>query len=622
MSSKENEYKEMFLAEAQENYEELNNLFTKLEKDVENKKAVDAIFRITHTLKGNAMGMGFEDIAELGHVMEDVFSHVKNGVITLDSELFETLFKANDKLGALIEALKTDKKVSYKGVKAKLQVYVKNLMEIEKEKETQKEVSTENESSQTDSQVAEENKQEETESASEEDIRLDKKEQNQTEESLVDMEDSGASEVIDEGEGNEEEEMDENQPKIGFSDLVQIPVRKLDSLLNLVGELIIERDSLISQSIDTGRGVNDYARLQRITSDLQYGVMDVRLVQVGFLFNKFNRIIRDVANIEKKKVDLKLEGTENEIDRNVLKIMSDSLVHLVRNAVSHGIESPEERLKKGKPERGVVTLRASNEKDTVIIEVLDDGNGIDPEAIRKKAVEKGIADKAHAQKVSDKDAMMFIFEPGFSNAEKITEVSGRGVGMDVVKRATESIGGKIDVSSEIGKGSTISLSLPSSMAVKGALLFETARQEFAVPLTYTDGVVSIQPNEIHKVGNGLVAKYLDHTISIVFLKDLLEADSIDAIASENVMHRTFDQVKASEKLDVLVVSYRSMYVGLVVDKLIQQKEIVEKTLLSPLDNIDLVSGATILGNGNVCLVIDVTRIINLLFKIKNTQITN
>lgn len=622
MSSKENEYKEMFLAEAQENYEELNNLFTKLEKDVENKKAVDAIFRITHTLKGNAMGMGFEDIAELGHVMEDVFSHVKNGVITLDSELFETLFKANDKLGALIEALKTDKKVSYKGVKAKLQVYVKNLMEIEKEKETQKEVSTENESSQTDSQVAEENKQEETESASEEDIRLDKKEQNQTEESLVDMEDSGASEVIDEGEGNEEEEMDENQPKIGFSDLVQIPVRKLDSLLNLVGELIIERDSLISQSIDTGRGVNDYARLQRITSDLQYGVMDVRLVQVGFLFNKFNRIIRDVANIEKKKVDLKLEGTENEIDRNVLKIMSDSLVHLVRNAVSHGIESPEERLKKGKPERGVVTLRASNEKDTVIIEVLDDGNGIDPEAIRKKAVEKGIVDKAHAQKVSDKDAMMFIFEPGFSNAEKITEVSGRGVGMDVVKRATESIGGKIDVSSEIGKGSTISLSLPSSMAVKGALLFETARQEFAVPLTYTDGVVSIQPNEIHKVGNGLVAKYLDHTISIVFLKDLLEADSIDAIASENVMHRTFDQVKASEKLDVLVVSYRSMYVGLVVDKLIQQKEIVEKTLLSPLDNIDLVSGATILGNGNVCLVIDVTRIINLLFKIKNTQITN
>ena len=415
-------------------------------------------------------------------------------------------------------------------------------------------------------------------------------------------------------------ELDEEiHPKISFSDLVQIPVRKLDNLLNLVGELIIERDSLIALGIEKGHSSSEYARIQRITSDLQYGVMDVRLVQVGFLFNKFHRVIRDAAIIEGKKVNLILEGTEIEIDRNILKIMSDSLIHLIRNSVGHGIEMPENRKLAGKEEVGNVHLRARNEKDTVIIEISDDGNGIDANAIKRKAIEKKLITKEFADTLTKDEIIQIIFEPGFSNAEKITEVSGRGVGMDVVKRATESIGGKIQVHTQIGKGSIVTLSLPSSMAVKGALLFMLSEQEYAIALTYTEAVVSIKRSDLHKVSSGLIAKYLGKTISVIFLKDLFAMTSFDDLYKENALHKSYAKCEENAKLEVMVVSYNNKYYGLVVDKLLQQKEIVEKTLSRPIDTLDLFSGATILGNGNVCLVLDVAAITKACFKDKFIQ---
>ncbi|MDT8411790.1 MAG: chemotaxis protein CheA [Vicingaceae bacterium] len=605
MESKDEEYREMFLAEALENYEELNNLFTILEKNTADKKAVDAIFRITHTLKGNAMGMGFEEIADLGHVMEDIFSEVKEGNIVLDADLFNSLFKANDKLGELIQAINSGEKVRYKGIRTKLSVFLnKAKSEGLKEdqvsnKETQEVVLKTETESETEQNIQIENSEEETTITEEDTQEIDE----------VELEDSEALDVDD--------ELDENTPKISFSDLVQVPVRKLDDLMNLVGELIIERDSLVAKSVERGSGSSNFARLQRITSDLQYGVMDIRLIQIGFLFKKFNRIIRDVAVIENKNVDLKLEGTEIEIDRNILKIMSDSLVHLVRNSVSHGIESEEERVRKGKSKAGKVTLRAVNEKDTIIIEVNDDGNGIDHQKIAKKAIEKGIITEKYAKIASKEDLIMLIFEPGFSNAEKITEVSGRGVGMDVVKKATESIGGKIEVDSEVGKGSTIRLLLPSSMAVKGALLFELKKQTYAVALSYTEAVISLTKSDIHKISNGLMASYLGKTISVIFLNDLYEINGLSELVNEGSLHKTYDQLEDNHKLDVLVASYDNKYVGFVVDKLLQQKEIVEKTLESPIDRLEIISGATILGNGEVCLVLDIANIIKTIYKEKS-----
>ncbi|UKN01604.1 chemotaxis protein CheA [Paracrocinitomix mangrovi] len=600
------DYKEMFVAEALENYEELNKLFTVLEKNHADKKAINQIFRITHTLKGNAMGMGFEAIADLAHVMEDVFSEVKEGKISLDEDLFNNLFKANDKLGLLIDAINSEEKVNYKGIRTKLSVFLKNARD-EREEDNEEKV----ESVETETESEPQNESEELVETGEAEVKEVETEVSETQEEIE--EDAVQDINLEEAEQIE----DEDQPKIVFSDLVQVPVRKLDSLMNLVGELIIERDSLISKNAEHGFNSNMLARLQRITSDLQYGVMDVRLIQIGFLFNKFHRIIRDVANIEGKKVDLNLEGTEIEIDRNILKIMSDSLIHLVRNSVSHGIEKPADRKKLKKKERGQVTLRARNEKDTVIIDIIDDGAGIDYSTIGKKAVKMGIVSQEYINQASEDEIIMLIFEPGFSNADKITEVSGRGVGMDVVKKATESIGGNIKVKTEVGKGSTISLSLPSSMAVKGALLFELNNQEYAVALSYTEAVVSLTKKDIHKVSNGLMASYLGKTISIIFLNDLYNINNLSELSDEVNLHATFDQVTDDQKLDVLVASYGNKYVGFVVDKLLQQKEIVEKTLEPPLHDIDLVSGATILGNGNVCLVLDIANIIGTLFNDKN-----
>jgi two-component system chemotaxis sensor kinase CheA len=550
------------------------------------------------------MGMGFEDIAGLSHIMEDIFSEVKEGNLKLNKSIFDSLFKANDKLGALIDALKSGNKVSYKGIKTKLGVILRKSKENNQNKDKGSEPKTT-------AMEAKETVVESTEVKSNEEESKEVYEEEEVIGSNIDIELMEEEEEL-----KEVEEDNDSQPKIAFSDLVQVPIRKLDALMNQVGQLIIERDRLIAISDITsnGRSTSDFTSLQRITSDLQYSVMDVRLVQIGFLFNKFHRIVRDVASIESKDVNLVLKGTEIEIDRNILKIMSDSLVHLVRNAVSHGIEDYKLRKQRKKAAAGTITLNARNEKDNVIIEVSDDGNGIDTEIIRKKIVEKDLLNEDMAAQLTEGEVLLYIFEPGFSNAEKITEVSGRGVGMDVVKRAAETIGGQIAIETKVGKGSTIKLSLPSSMAVKGALLFILGRQEFAFALSYTEAVISLYKKDIHKINNGLMSKYLDKTISIVFLKDLLNISSLNEIANEGVFHNTYHEVAEDQKLDVIVVSHSDRFIGIVVDKLLQQKEIVEKALSRPLDSVKLLTGTTILGNGNVCLVVDVAAIAEILFK--------
>lgn len=587
MKSKESEYRELFQSEALENFEELNRLFTDLENDHNDIHAINSIFRIVHTLKGNAMGMGFNDIAALTHVMEDVMGAVQQGAMALNKDLFDSLFKANDKLGALIDALKTNEKVSYLGIKTKLFVL------LEKHAKTQETKA-------------------ETEPSSEETKPTDSApvEKTQVEESIpVPISEPTAPDTP-----YKSDKPQAVRSEITFTDVIQIPVKKMDELMTLVGQLIIERDRLITLNSTDGKRTTEFEGLQRITSDLQYGVMNARMVQVGFLFNKFHRIVRDVASIESKNVSLVLQGTECEIDRNILKIMSDAMIHLVRNAVSHGIEASSTRKQKGKPEKGTIILSSHYEKDNVVIEVADDGNGIDANIIRRKIVEKGLVSKELAQHLSDDEVIMYIFEPGFSNAEKITEISGRGVGMDVVKKAAESIGGQIGVDTEVGMGTTIRLILPSSMALKGALLFELDQQEYAVALSYTEAVISLYKSDIHRITDGLMAQYLEQTIPIVFLKDIMRLEHLADCQKDGVLHQSFESYPEDEKLDVIVLSYAGKLLGVVVDRLLQQKEIIEKSMVKPLEKTKMLSGTTILGNGKVCLVIDVTTISDLMFK--------
>jgi two-component system chemotaxis sensor kinase CheA len=570
MSTKEEEYRDIFLTEAIENYTEINRLLTVLEKNPTDIKSVHALFRITHTLKGNATGMGFDPIAEIGHVLEDLFGAVREGRIVISADMFASVYKAADVLGELIDAIKNPKEVKYRGIKTKLEVMLRNTL-------------------------------------------ADQSAGIPVQEAV--LPDSGrggsiAPELLDIL-GSEEDEEDK-EAKLSFSHLVQVPVQKLDNLLNLVGELVIERDRIIASG-QGGRNASEYSRLSRISSDLQYSVMDVRLVPVDFLFNKFHRIVRDAALKEEKIVTLKLKGTETEIDRNILQVISDSLIHLVRNAIGHGIEKPEIRKQRGKTEHGTVTLEASSESDIVIIAIQDDGNGIDIAHLRKKAVEKGILNLHEASQWSDHDIMMLIFEPGFSTMDEVTSLAGRGVGMDVVKRALDSIGGTIHIETKVGEGTTFYMRLPSSMAVKSTLLFELGSETFAIPLSYTERVISIYKSDIHTVANGLITVYQGKTISLLFLNDLFTQERSGLAALE--------RFHPEAKLEIVVVSYNGRCVGFIVDKLLQQKEIIEKPLQKPADGVSLISGVTILGNGNVCLVLSIPGILNTINHTQHTKIS-
>lgn len=568
MKSKEEEYKALFLADALQNFEELNKHFIVLEKKHSDKQAINSIFRIVHTLKGNAMGMGYEAIANLTHVMEDLMGEIKENRIELDSDLFASLFRAADKLGDLIKALETGAKVSYLGIRTKLEVLLKNRKEDPAP---------------------------------------------EAEETSV-AEPESVSEPVAPVQQEEDVEVEEADPdEITFADVIQIPVRKMDELMTLVGQLIIEKDRLIAENRSLDRR-SQFEGLQRISSNLQYSVMNARMVQMGFLFNKFHRIVRDAAVIEGKDVSLELKGTNIEIDRNVLKAMGDSLIHLVRNAVSHGVEMPKDRSAKGKPKTGTITLDASYEKDYVQITISDDGQGIDAEAIRKKLVEKQLMNEQTAKTLSEDDVIRQIFQPGFSNAAKVTEISGRGVGMDVVKKAVESVGGQVIIDTEINKGTTIKLLLPSSLALKGALLFELADQTYAIALSYTEAVLSLKKTDIHKLGNTLMTKYQEETIPIVFLSDLISLKKLSDVTAAGILHRSYKETDDDQQLDMIVVSFAGKLTGIVVDRLLYQKEIIEKPLAKPLDKTKLLSGTTILGNGKVCPVIDIAALTEILFK--------
>ncbi len=584
MNRQEDELKQLFLAEASEQYEALNRLFTGLEKNHADTQAMQEVFRITHTLKANAAAMGFEGIAEVAHLLEDIFSLMKSGTATLTPKTFNDLFRANDKLGEMLVGIREDRKVAHKGMLTKLKVILRDLQQNPAEEAQAPTPAAQAEKSTATATGISTQKAAPSESAMESSTRAE----------------SPADEAT------------ILQPNITFSDVVQVPVKKLDALLTLVSELAIEKDRLLANHALGGQS-NEYAALNRITSDLQYSVMGVRLVQVNTVFQKFHRIVRDVAKLEGKQVRLALEGTEIEIDRNVLQIISDSLIHLVRNAISHGLESPSERAKAGKPPEGTLLLQATNEKDQVVITVRDNGRGINPELIRKKVIEKGMAKAEFLQQLPEEAVIRYIFEPGFSSAEKVTEVSGRGVGMDVVRRITEAIGGKVHVRSKLGEGTSIRLTLPSSMAVKSALLFIANQAEFAVPLAFTEAVVSMRKSDLHRVGKGLVGTYLQHTLPVVFLTDLLQSNTFEALRQQMHLHPSFAQCSTTDKLPVLVVAVEGKLFGLVVETLLQQKEIIEKPLASPLDTVHFVSGATILGNGKVCLVLDTPAIADFLF---------
>lgn len=374
---------------------------------------------------------------------------------------------------------------------------------------------------------------------------------------------------------------------------IRVNIERLDNLMNLVGELIINKIRL--NQLSTGIKSKDLEEalgtLDRLTNEIQTEVMESRMVPIDQIFSRFPRMIRDLAKSEGKQINLVIEGKEIELDRTVLDEIGDPLVHLLRNAVDHGLESPEERAKAGKSSEGLVRLAASRQRNTVLIEVQDDGKGMDPVKLREVAVRKNIISKEEAAKLSDEEALNLIFFPGFSTNTVITDVSGRGVGMDVAKTKIEALGGNVTVKSVLGKGSIVTLQLPLTIAIIQSLMIKTAGETYAIPLNNVVRDVGIKSKDIKTIEGQEVILLRGEVLPLLRLDKLLDCN-----VEENV----------KENLIVVVVEKMGNHFGFVVDELLGQQEVIIKSLDSKvLRSVKGFAGATILGDGTVCLILDI-----------------
>lgn len=386
------------------------------------------------------------------------------------------------------------------------------------------------------------------------------------------------------------------------SSTIRVDHEKLDHLMNLIGELIINRNrySLIARHLEEGGPEMDVSQvaqsltettyaMARISDDLQDTIMKVRMVPVASVFSRFPRLVRDLSRKSGKEVDLILEGEETELDKSVVEVIGDPLVHLIRNAVDHGVESEAERLAKGKTPKGRVVLRAYHRGNSVAIEIEDDGNGIDPEKMREVAVRKGILGQDEARQLDDREAMELIFAPGFSSAEKITDISGRGVGMDVVRTNIKNLKGSVNISSEVGKGTRFTLSLPLTLAIIDALMVNVSGEMYAIPLDAVSETTKIESCRLTDVKGRKAVTLRGEVLGVIELAELLNLPRNETLP---------------EVLSVVVIHDNDRRLGLVVDRLLERQEIVIKPLGSYLGDLNGISGATIMGDGSVILILD------------------
>jgi len=375
------------------------------------------------------------------------------------------------------------------------------------------------------------------------------------------------------------------------SKTVRVEIGRLDNLMNLVSELIIIKTRLEDLDSDSSKNNMNEAieYLERITTSLHDAVMKVRMVPVERTFNRFPRLVRDLSKDLGKNIKLFMSGEETEVDRTVIDEIGDPLIHLIRNSIDHGIESPEVREKYNKEPSGFVALRAYPDGNTVVIEVEDDGKGIDPEKIKNKAIEKRVVTSAQAEQMTEKEIINLLFEAGFSTAEKVTDISGRGVGLDVVKTKIEAINGTVEVVSNLGQGSKFIIRLPLTLAIIQALMVNLNDEKYAIPLNNIKEITTIDPDKITMVQDQEVVLYRNKTLPIIRMKEVLQFAKTDEVPDE---------------LITVIVKKGEVEAGLVVDSLIGQQEIVIKSLGKYLTGIKAIAGATILGNGSVALIVD------------------
>lgn len=560
----------------------LDDNVLRLEQNPTDKETIEEIFRAAHTLKGAAGMFGFKSIERVMHRMENLFDLVRKGKLVPKSDTIDVVFQGFDVLKKLLAAVLAGKP---SGIKTAPIVKMLELAAEGKATGAKRSAVTED-----------------APQAAAPDSAGD---------SGHGTDDHGGS-----GGGA-------TKKKSEAASTIRVDLERLDALVNLVGELVIDRtrfvnidESLRIQAPQLKLSSSMTETLQqfgRHMNEIQDIIMKVRMVPVGSVFNKYPRIVRDLARQLGKQIDLMLDGEETEFDKTLVEQIADPLVHLIRNACDHGIEMPEERKAAGKSPNGSVTLSARQEGNQILIMITDDGKGMDVNRIKAKAIEKGLI--TADQQLTDRDIFNLIFEPGFSTAEKVTTVSGRGVGMDVVKKQIAKLKGMVEISSAPGKGSTITIQLPLTLAIMQSLLVGIGEEVFAIPLSSVVESIRIKPEEIQRVGESQVIKLRNSVLPLIYLDDVLDlqkkekdywyrhpnSSGVSQLAAKR-------RAKRDERLFVVVVGSAERRFGLVVDALLNQQEMVIKPMSTLIRGTPCVAGGAVMGNGDVVLVLDVPEV--------------
>ncbi len=629
---------ESFLVETREILETLDQEIMSLETNPDTE-VLNAIFRGFHTIKGTAGFMGFENISSLTHEAEDLLNKLRRGELEVTPEIIDALLDVHQLLAEMVEQVATqgvDTGVEY-------QHMLETLRRLRQKEGEQPSEEAQASSQETQAQAQREGKaieqvlsdpqfgkRAEDDFTPEEYALLEKAFEEINEEFKQQKTATPENGSSQEKPSTTQEQVAATtetpavEPKPPTSKLsaqtsakklssslrgmadntIRVDVRRLEALMDLSGELVLGRNRLtqITESlVQEFRGHELIKKLQEtmaqinfITTELQSAIMKTRMVPIAKLFQRAPRIVRDLAREFGKEIKVVLKGEDTELDRSIIEELVDPLVHMIRNSCDHGIEPPDERIAAGKPRYGTIWLEAEHQENHIVIRVRDDGRGLNAEKIKKKALEKGLISPEVAAQLNDKEIYNLIFLPGFSTAEKVTSVSGRGVGMDVVRTNIEKLKGIIEVDSKPGEGTTFTIKLPLTLAIIQGLLVEVQGEVYTIPLSSVIEVVSTNDYDIYTVNQQEVICIRDDIIQLVRMDQMLNTPTI----REDLENRY-----------VCVVGFAEHRIGLVVDELLGQKEIVIKSMGNFLKQIPGIAGSTILGDGRVILIIDVIELI-------------
>lgn len=582
-----------FLVEAKDGIAKMEEEFIELEKDKGNLEIIKSLFRTMHSLKGAAGFFGFKSLEGIAHFAEDILSKIRDGELEPTEEIVDVLLKCLDEIKYIVSYLEEHKTEPLDDRILEFLVYLSNftdrlkkgLKEKKEESKPLEERLEEKELKEIESKVIETKEEKLEEAKPEEGVKEEKAEKEAPQKEVPSPKPDVKTKEP------HEEKITPPTPQIQLTEThIKVDVKLLDQLMNLAGELVLARNRVVqlANRLNDPELLRSVQTLSMVTTELQETIMKTRMQPIGIVFNKFPRIVRDLARSLNKKVNLHLEGTETELDRSIIEAIKDPLTHLVRNAIDHGIEPPEIRVQVGKPPEGNLILRAYHEGGQVVIEIEDDGRGIDIEKVKKKAIEKGMISPEEAERLSEKEILSFIFKPGFSTAEKVTQVSGRGVGMDVVKTNIEKLGGSIEINTFYGKGTTVRIKIPLTLAIIPALIVTAGGLRYAIPQVALRELVSINPEkDILKMGDTEFYRLRGEIIPIVRLKRALNL-------------RNGDQERS-----LVILTTGERFFGLLVDQIYDSEEIVVKPLGKWFKGIPLYSGATIMGDGKLALILDV-----------------